>query len=50
MPKQKEEHVALTWKPLDKLLDIDLPTHSLRKLLPLWIAGNKQEKFMSEMI
>jgi len=36
--------------PISSLQEIDFRAEPLQKLLPLWLAGNKQEKFMSEMV
>lgn len=45
-----EKHIELIWMPISSLQEIDFRAEPLRKLLPLWLSGNKQEKFMSEMI
>ena len=45
-----EKHIELIWMPISSLQEIDFRPEPLRKLLPLWLSGNKQEKFMSEMI
>ena len=45
-----EKHIELIWMPISSLQEIDFRAEPLQKLLPLWLSGNKQEKFMSEMI
>ncbi|MFK8040673.1 MAG: NUDIX domain-containing protein [Rickettsiaceae bacterium] len=45
-----EKHIELIWMPISSLQEIDFKAEPLRKLLPLWLAGNSEEKFISEMI
>ena len=48
--KCPEKHIELIWMPISSLQEIDFRAEPLRKLLPLWLAGNSDKKFMSEMI
>ena len=45
-----EKHIELIWMPISSLQEIDFRAEPLRKLLPLWLTGNSDNKFMSEMI
>jgi len=45
-----EKHIELVWMPISRLSKIDFRAEPLRKLLPLWLDGNSDNKFMSEMI
>jgi 8-oxo-dGTP pyrophosphatase MutT (NUDIX family) len=45
-----EKHIELIWMPISSLQEIDFRAEPLRKLLPEWLAGNSDNKFMSEMI
>ena len=45
-----EKHIELVWMPISSLQEIDFRAEPLRKLLPQWLKGNSEEKFISEMI
>ncbi|MDN3509556.1 MAG: NUDIX domain-containing protein [Candidatus Neptunochlamydia sp.] len=45
-----EKHIELVWMPTSSLQEIDFRAEPLRKLLPLWLTGNSDNKFMSKMI
>ena len=45
-----EKHIELVWISMSSLQEIDFRAEPLRKLLPEWLSGNSDNKFMSKMI
>ncbi len=45
-----EKHMELIWMPISSLQEIDFRAESLKRLLPSWLAGNSDSKFMSKML
>lgn len=45
-----EKHIELIWMPIVRLKEIEFEAKPLKNLLELWLNGDSEEKFVSEMI
>jgi 8-oxo-dGTP diphosphatase len=45
-----ESHIELVWMPISSLQEIDFRAEPLRKVLPQWLSGCVDNKFVSAMV